>query len=363
VHDTNTQMDPNLFCGPGFMPQPIATAGASGVAKYRPRTDAYDNFYWQDFASDPGLNPAPVLNGITPNNATVGDGDLLLTVNGVSFIQGAVVRWNGSDRQTTFVSSNQLTALIPAQDLAFASTATVTVFNPGPGGGESAPQSFTVEDPVDPGDPGDPGAGNVLDNFERADSAVLGNGWIEKNPGAFALSGGSAVKLGVAEGYRDNVVFRPATENILNTETSVQFRLNSASPGYPQLFARIQTDTALTPNQLDGYILYVSNSSTGAVLGRQRADNFVTALANINISPGLNTTDLYRMRMRVEGTSTVSLTAYIERWNGNSWDIIGQGSAADSSGGRIPTAGSTGFGGYVEASYTYDNFDAQDLDQ
>jgi hypothetical protein len=43
-----------------------------------------------------------------------------------------VVRgWNGSDRQTTFVSSSQLTAQISASDIVATGTAAVTVFNPG----------------------------------------------------------------------------------------------------------------------------------------------------------------------------------------------------------------------------------------
>ena len=42
-----------------------------------------------------------------------------LTVNGTGFVSGAsVVRFNGSARPTTFVNSTQLTAAIPASDLA-----------------------------------------------------------------------------------------------------------------------------------------------------------------------------------------------------------------------------------------------------
>jgi hypothetical protein len=54
------------------------------------------------------------------------------------------VRWNGSNRTTTFVSSTQLTATIPASDIAVAGTAQVTVFTPTPGGGTSSAQTFTI---------------------------------------------------------------------------------------------------------------------------------------------------------------------------------------------------------------------------
>jgi hypothetical protein len=55
-----------------------------------------------------------------------------------------VVRWNGSDRPTTYVSASQLTAAITAADIASASMASVTVFNPGTGGGTSNAVSFVV---------------------------------------------------------------------------------------------------------------------------------------------------------------------------------------------------------------------------
>jgi hypothetical protein len=58
-----------------------------------------------------------------------------------------VVRWNGSNRATTFVSSTQLTAAISASDVASQGSRTVTVFNPTPGGGTSGNLTFTVGAP------------------------------------------------------------------------------------------------------------------------------------------------------------------------------------------------------------------------
>jgi len=55
------------------------------------------------------------------------------------------VRWNGSDRPTNSNGSiNGLIAQISANDVATAGTATVTVFNPPPGGGSSNPLTFTI---------------------------------------------------------------------------------------------------------------------------------------------------------------------------------------------------------------------------
>jgi len=92
----------------------------------------------------PDPNPAPGLTSIVPNTATAGGTALTLTVGGTGFISGSVVKWNGSARPTTYVSATQLKAAITRADVAVAGTATVTVFNPAPGGGTSAGLRFTV---------------------------------------------------------------------------------------------------------------------------------------------------------------------------------------------------------------------------
>ena len=58
------------------------------------------------------------------------------------------VRWNGEARPTNFISSSQLQAAITAADIVTTGTATVTVFNPSPGGGLSEPLSFSVVSPT-----------------------------------------------------------------------------------------------------------------------------------------------------------------------------------------------------------------------
>src|SRR4029079_11991659 len=61
-----------------------------------------------------------------------------------NFVNGSVVRWNGQDRQTMFVSATQLSAQITTADLQTAVIAPITVFNPTPGGGTSNAVNFTV---------------------------------------------------------------------------------------------------------------------------------------------------------------------------------------------------------------------------
>jgi uncharacterized protein (TIGR03437 family) len=87
---------------------------------------------------------APTLTGLSPNSSAPGSGAFSLVLNGTNFVSGSVARWNGSERPTTFVSSGQLTAFIPAEDLALGSSASVTVFNSLTGGGTSNALTFAI---------------------------------------------------------------------------------------------------------------------------------------------------------------------------------------------------------------------------
>ncbi|MDQ1341870.1 MAG: hypothetical protein QG571_487, partial [Pseudomonadota bacterium] len=97
-------------------------------------------------------NPVPVLTSVSPTAAVAGGAGFTLTTNGTGFVLGSVVHWNGATRTTTFVSGTQLTAAIPASDIASAGTAQVTVVSPTPGGGTSSPVAFTIDNPA-PGNP------------------------------------------------------------------------------------------------------------------------------------------------------------------------------------------------------------------
>jgi hypothetical protein len=122
----------------------VATAGTANVTVFNPApgggTSNTATFTIQ------ASNPVPTITAINPSSAVAGSGGFTLTITGTNFVNSSVVRWNGSDRPTTFVSSTQLTAAIPASDVATAGTANVTVFNPAPGGGESGAATFTIQD-------------------------------------------------------------------------------------------------------------------------------------------------------------------------------------------------------------------------
>jgi YVTN family beta-propeller protein len=89
-------------------------------------------------------NSIPTISAFSPRVASPGGPAFTLTVVGLSFVSSSVVRWNGSDRPTAFVNSTEVTAQIPAGDITASGTATITVFNPAPGGGSSNGLGFIV---------------------------------------------------------------------------------------------------------------------------------------------------------------------------------------------------------------------------
>jgi subtilisin family serine protease len=117
----------------------------TGTYEFRLFTNGYTRL-----ATSPAITvlpPAPVLSAISPVTLPAGAAPFTLTVNGSNFVTSSVVRWNGSDRATTFVTATQLRASISTSDIATVGTAQVTVFNPAPGGGVSTPRPFSITDP------------------------------------------------------------------------------------------------------------------------------------------------------------------------------------------------------------------------
>jgi hypothetical protein len=92
----------------------------------------------------PSNNPVPNATSLFPSSAQAGNSAVTLTVVGSGFISSSVVKWNGANRDTVYVSSLQLRATITPTDLMSSGTAAITVYNPTPGGGTSAALTFTI---------------------------------------------------------------------------------------------------------------------------------------------------------------------------------------------------------------------------
>jgi hypothetical protein len=89
-------------------------------------------------------NPVPTLTTLSPSSAAAGGPGFTLALNGTNFVNGSTVQWKGNPRTTTYVSATQLTANIPAGDIATVGLYPITVFNSAPGGGSSNSLNFNA---------------------------------------------------------------------------------------------------------------------------------------------------------------------------------------------------------------------------
>lgn len=122
----------------------------------------------------------PVLSALSPASATAGGPNIALNLTGSNFTPYSIVRWNGSDRFTRFVSSTQLTAFIAARDIASSGSASVSVFNAAAQGSFSS-ESINLTICSAPGSPPAVNAGGI----------VHGAGFTPR----MAIAGGSIVSL------------------------------------------------------------------------------------------------------------------------------------------------------------------------
>lgn len=146
----NTSYLQYIYVGPGVTTRTwtVTMPSAPGAYEFR----LFPNNGFTRAATSPtvtvtqGVIPVPTLTSLTPSKGFVGSGNFTLTANGSGFAASSVVRWNGADRPTTFVSTTQLRAAIPSSDMTAVGTAQVRVFTPAPGGGLSAALPFTIGD-------------------------------------------------------------------------------------------------------------------------------------------------------------------------------------------------------------------------
>jgi CSLREA domain-containing protein len=90
--------------------------------------------------------PVAVISDLSPTEWGTGKGAFELTINGDNFVSGSIVKFNGQERPTTFVSNTQLKAQISASDVQTAGQFPVIVVNPDPNGSDSNAVNFIVID-------------------------------------------------------------------------------------------------------------------------------------------------------------------------------------------------------------------------
>ncbi|MBF0538727.1 MAG: hypothetical protein HQL03_10805 [Nitrospirae bacterium] len=93
-------------------------------------------------------NPVPQISSLVPIETNANTGAMVLEVLGSSFVGDTSVNFNGSLRQTAYVSGMKVTVNLLLSDTATAGTYQVYAVNPAPGGGSSNTFQFTVKNPI-----------------------------------------------------------------------------------------------------------------------------------------------------------------------------------------------------------------------
>jgi hypothetical protein len=88
--------------------------------------------------------PLPTIISLSPNKATGGGTGFTMTIIGTNFVSGSIVKWNGAEKATTYISPIELHATILAGDIAVGGEIQVAVVNPIPAGSTSNAITFPV---------------------------------------------------------------------------------------------------------------------------------------------------------------------------------------------------------------------------
>lgn len=90
------------------------------------------------------VNPWPQVSAVEPSTIRAGSAETMLAVTGAGFTPQSNVMLGDHSLATSFMSSTQLTATVPGDELASAGVFPVSVATPAPGGGTSAPLDLQV---------------------------------------------------------------------------------------------------------------------------------------------------------------------------------------------------------------------------
>src|SRR5262245_46669125 len=73
----------------------------------------------------------PVISSVSPDSVKASGSNLTLTVTGKNFNSGSIIRCNGQDRPTKFISETKLTTTLPESETEKPGIKSISVFNPG----------------------------------------------------------------------------------------------------------------------------------------------------------------------------------------------------------------------------------------
>lgn len=207
---------------------------------------------------------------ITPNAAPAGSPDTTITLRGSGFTSSSVVKWNDIALATTFGSSTQITAVIPAYLISGFTQSTIQVSTPG-ATVPLPPQPFTTYLPLPTNDiaynkvdgliyasvPGSAGGdlGNTIAAIDPNSGAIVKTIFVGSEPTRIALSSdGTQLFVGL------NGAGAIRQVNLTTGTAGMQFSLGGGPGIYNPPY--IAADLAVLPGQANAVAVY---SNTGVV--------------------------------------------------------------------------------------------------
>jgi hypothetical protein len=250
--------------------------------------------------------PSPTISSLNPSSTTAGGTNFTLFVNGLNFVNGAVVNFNGVPRVTSFLSEVQLSIAITAADIASPGTINISVTDPvgnGSEGGTTSSLSFTIlpvsSQPVTNSlSPASitVGAGSftltingsgftassvVKFNSNSVSSLFVNSTQLQASiPASFVAVAGSPL-VTVTNGTNTSVATSFTVNNTIPTETSLS--LSSAPPGSPS------GPITVPPGNAGGVVIIggtnFNTTSVVQVNGSSRATTLVSATSLTAVLP------------------------------------------------------------------------------
>jgi hypothetical protein len=237
----------------------------------------FGGLYLYHFVAERGLtqvfavgnsSPLPTITSISPSSVIAGAAGFTMTVTGTNFGNGAVVRWNNADKTTTYVSSTQLRASIPASDVSVEGIAAIKAVNAD--GTTSNALSFVIN-PV------------AVTSLALDPAAVTGGGGAVTGTvtlNAPALAGGANVSLASSN---------PAAASV---PPAVSIAAGNVSATFPVTTYLVGANTNVTISAAYGSSSRTATLSVGAP----------AALSSVTVSPAT-------LNGGANATGTVTLTA------------------------------------------------------
>lgn len=233
-------------------------------------------------------------------------------------------------------------------------------------GAESSTGASNPDSASSSSETGPLGPPEFFDDFDRPDSALVGNGWREKDGMAFRLRESSvAAEVVAPRPFFNNTVTRGPVAADLTIE--VEFFIETFDEvNHPFLLARV-LGSFTSGEPLTGYLMEPQpEDGELCVLRLQGANGFSAVACTAYCDPTqrqcLEAGARYRSRLTVRGSGPVDLLGELERQDNGEWVEVASVVTADTAAAAIVEAGEFGFGGGQNGSqlgnYQFDNFRA-----